>query len=378
MILKNFWKVINRPIVGLSPMDGVTDPSFRFIVARHGRPDLIFTEFVNVETAFFAPDAFIKDLTYDEIERPVIAQVYGRDPELFYPVAHVVCELGFDGIDINMGCPAKKVAAKGSGGGLIKTPDLARRIVRATRAGIEHWVQGQTLLDIGIPSELIQKVKASNRLRSGCESPPARLPIPVSVKTRIGYERNVVESWIPTLLDEAPAAITIHGRTLAQGYKGSADWEAIARAVEIASGSPTLILGNGDLRDMSDVVRRVRETGVDGALLGRSTQGNPWIFRAKEKAAPGLAERFAVMLEHARHFERHWGTERFVAMRKHLAWYCSGLPGAATLRSHLVRVNGMNDVVRCLRAYELSIAERRPPTVAAESGVDFACEPAPS
>ncbi|HWO42787.1 MAG TPA: tRNA-dihydrouridine synthase [Candidatus Eisenbacteria bacterium] len=350
MISKDFWKVIDRPIVGLSPMDGVTDASFRFIVARHGRPDLIFTEFVNVETAFFAPDAFIKDLTYGAIERPVIAQVYGRDPELFYRVAHVVCELGFDGLDINMGCPAKKVAAKGSGGGLIKTPDLARRIMRAARAGIEHWVQGQTLLDIGIPSELIQKVKAANRLRSGYESPAARLPIPVSVKTRIGYERNSVESWIPALLAEEPAAITIHGRTLAQGYKGSADWEAIARAVEIAAGSPTVILGNGDLRDMDDVVRRVRETGVDGVLLGRAAQGNPWIF-TEENAAPGLAQRFTVMLEHARHFEHHWGSERFVAMRKHLAWYCFGLSGAAALRAQLVRVDSVDDVVRCLRAY---------------------------
>ena len=110
-------------------MDGVTDASFRFIVAKHGRPDVTLTEFVNVETAFFAPHMLIKDLTYSEIERPVVAQIYGHTPEMFYQVAHIVCELGFDGLDVNMGCPAKKVAAKGSGAALIRTPDLARAII---------------------------------------------------------------------------------------------------------------------------------------------------------------------------------------------------------------------------------------------------------
>ena len=161
----NFWQKIDKPIIGLSPMDGVTDASFRFITAKYGGPDVTFTEFVNVETAFFAPQTFIKDLTYDQIERPVVAQIYGHTPEMFYKVAHIVCELGFDGLDINMGCPAKKVAAKGSGAALIRTPELARTIIQSARQGIQDWRDGQTLADIGIDPEFRTRIDLAKRLR---------------------------------------------------------------------------------------------------------------------------------------------------------------------------------------------------------------------
>src|SRR5919106_6070355 len=115
----NFWQKINKPIIGLSPMDGVTDAAFRFITAKHGGPDVMFTEFVNIQAASFSPHTLLTDLTYAEIERPIVAQIYGRVPELFYRVAHIVCELGFDGLDVNMGCPSRKVAASGCGAALI-------------------------------------------------------------------------------------------------------------------------------------------------------------------------------------------------------------------------------------------------------------------
>lgn len=371
----DFWQNIDKPIIGLSPMDGVTDASFRFITAKHGGPDVTFTEFVNVEAAFFAPHVLIKDLTYAEIERPVVAQIYGHTPEMFYKVAHIVCEIGFDGLDINMGCPARKVAAKGSGAALILNPELARSIIRAAGQGIRHWFEGQTLSDLGIDPELIQKIRIANSLRTGDATPFRRL-IPVSVKTRLGYDQIVVEEWMRTLLEEKPSVITLHGRTLKQGYKGNADWEAIARAVDIAKHSETLILGNGDLQSMSDVCRRARETDVDGVLLGRAAQGNPWIFRAKDqikralrsRAAPGLdqapprlEERFRVIIEHSMHFEEYWGIPGFVGMRKHLAWYCRGSRGAAELRSRMVRVNDVSEVVQCLRDYATLIASEFDP-----------------
>jgi tRNA-dihydrouridine synthase len=362
----NFWQTIHKPIIGLSPMDGVTDASFRFIMATHGGPDVVFTEFVNVETALFAPHTLIKDFTYSEIERPVIAQIYGHTPEMFYKVAHIACELGFDGLDINMGCPAKKVAAKGSGAALILNPTLAQSIIRAVRQGIGDWFEGQTLNDLKIPPEFIQSIRMANRLRTGLETPLARCRVPMSVKTRIGYDRIVVEEWMQTLLAEKPTTISLHGRTLKQGYKGNADWDAIARAVNIAKNSQTLILGNGDLKDMQDVCRRVRDTKVDGVLIGRAAQGNPWIFNTNDQlkqmlhspydgfideAPISLEERFRVILEHSRHFQKHWGASCFVGMRKHLAWYCHGLPKAAELRSQMVRVTELNDVAECLRNY---------------------------
>jgi nifR3 family TIM-barrel protein len=371
----NFWQAIHKPIIGLSPMDGVTDASFRFITAKHGGPDVVFTEFVNVETAFFAPHTLIKDFTYSEIERPVVAQIYGHTPEMFYKVAHIVCELGFDGLDINMGCPAKKVAAKGSGAALILNPALAQSIIRAVCQGIKDWSEGQTLSDLKVHPEFIQKIKIANRLRNGTETPLGRRCIPVSVKTRIGYDRIVVEEWMRTLLEEKPSVISLHGRTLRQGYKGNADWETIARAVTIAEKSGTLILGNGDLKDIRDVYYRVRDTKVDGVLIGRAAQGNPWIFKIKDqvkqalRSADGLSvhevpisleERFRVILEHGNHFENHWGARCFVGMRKHLAWYCHSLARAAELRSQMVRVNDVDEVLACVRNYETSVAFNAP------------------
>ncbi|MBI1998070.1 MAG: tRNA-dihydrouridine synthase [Deltaproteobacteria bacterium] len=376
----NFWRDMTKPIIGLSPMDGVTDASFRFITAKYGPPDVTVTEFVNVEAALYAPHTLIRDLAYSEIERPVIAQIYGHTPELFYKVAHVIGELGFNGLDINMGCPAKTVASKGSGAGLILKPELAQSIIRAARQGIEDWSAGQSLDDLGMKPALIQSVLELNRRRFDGVTLPPRRAIPVSVKTRLGYDDVVVEEWIRTLLEEKPAAITLHGRTLKQQYKGSADWDAIARAVEIAKNSDTLILGNGDLKDMEDVYRRVRETNVDGVLIGRAAQGEPWIFRAKEQVKQALrsqcremihdvpvslAERFRIMLEHSAHFASHTQIHSFVGMRKHLAWYSKGSPGAAELRAQMVRVKDIDEVAALLRAYATSLgttfAADRPP-----------------
>ncbi len=363
----NFWHALAKPIIGLSPMDGVTDASFRWIAAKHGGPDITVTEFTNVDAAIHAPHTLIRDFTYSEIERPIIAQIYGHTPELFYKAAHVVCELGFDGLDINMGCPAKNVAASGSGAALIRTPELAREIIRETRRGIDDWAAGQTLEQLGLRQKLRETVKASNQLRSGWVPPPARRSIPLSVKTRIGYDQIVIEDWIANLLEEKPVAISIHGRTLKQGYKGDADWDAIARAVALAKPTGTLVLGNGDLRDMGDVYRRVRQSGVDGVLLGRAAEGNPWIFRAKNELKQALqsdgipppapepvsmAERFRVVVEHARHFETYVQERNFVGMRKHLIWYCREFRGAAELRTKMVRVNNAAEVVQCLRDYE--------------------------
>ena len=362
----NFWRFINRPIIGLSPMDGVTDASFRYVTAKHGRPDVTFTEFVNIQAAFYAAHTLIKDLTYCEIERPVVAQIYGRSPELFYKVSHIVCELGFDGLDINMGCPAKKVAAAGCGAALIRTPELARSIIRAARQGTKDWYDGQTLSDLKIESAVIEKIRIANCLRTGLDSPVARRLPPVSVKTRLGYDRVVVEDWISTLLEERPAVISLHGRTLQQGYKGSADWHAIARAVKLAQGSGTLILGNGDLQDMTEVHRRVRETKVDGVLLGRAAQGNPWIFKEKDQVKRALREnrnlffvskpatleeRFRVILEHSSHLEQQVSGQNFVGIRKHLTWYCRGFRGAAEMRSQMVRVKTVGDVIQCIGNY---------------------------
>ncbi len=358
----NFWHQIPRPIIGLSPMDGITDAPFRYITARHGGPDVTLTEFVNIQSALYAPRTLIKDFTYSELERPVAAQIYGKTPELFYQVAQVVCELGFDGLDINMGCPAKNVAASGCGAALIRRPDLAREILRAAKAGIADWQRGQSLAAGGLSAELIEQIEAA-RERAG-RAAPARRAVPLSVKTRLGYDRVIVEEWLDVLLPEGLAAVSLHGRTLEQGYKGAADWQAIARAVKLARGSGVLILGNGDVKDLRDARRRIVASGVDGVLIGRAAQGAPWLFRKKDaikaahfdepfftEPAVSLEERFAIVAEHSERFEQFNGLSRFMAMRKHLTWYCRDFRGAAEMRGRMTRASSADEVRQMLAAF---------------------------
>ena len=355
----SFWHDIRKPIIGLSPMDGVTDPAFRFIVARHGQPDVQVTEFINVDEVCYSGEPAWQQLQYAEIERPIVAQIYGADPDKFYQVAQVACELGFDGVDINMGCPSKNVSARGCGAALIRNPPLAREIIRAVQAGVTDWAAGHRIETIGLLPKVVERVL---RLASGRECARPRQPVPVSVKTRLGYDAVVIEDWVSVLLEERPEVISIHGRTLAQMYRGRADWGAIARAAELIRETSTLVLGNGDVESLHDLVTRVRETQVHGVLIGRRALGNPWIFRGKEWAkgegkgegdAVGsvpLSERFQVALEHARYFESLGGASRFAAMRKHLGWYCTGFFKAAEVRSQMFRATSSQDVERILAA----------------------------
>jgi tRNA-dihydrouridine synthase len=382
----SFWHDMAQPIIGLSPMDGVTDPAFRFIVASHGKPDVQFTEFINVDEVCHGGDAVWSQLRYDEIERPIVAQIYGADPDKFYQVAQVVCELGFDGVDINMGCPSKNVSARGCGAALIRNPPLAREIIRAVHAGVNDWAAGHRLDAIGLRPRVVHKVQALVSQRAGAGATIHR-PIPVSVKTRLGYDAVVIEDWVAVLAEERPEAISIHGRTLAQMYRGRADWDAIGRAAKVVRETGTLVLGNGDVESMADLARKVRETHVHGVLIGRGALGNPWVFRSKAWAkaqaknpsplpSPGepvaledatghgegengeqshhlfipvpLQERFRVALEHARYFESLGGSSRFSAMRKHLGWYCTGFFKAAEIRSHMFRATCSQDVERIL------------------------------
>lgn len=341
-------------------MDGMTDACFRSVIVQQGKPDVSFTEFTHVHDVCHGPEIHLETLLYRERERPIVAQLYGKDPDLFYLAAQAVCELGFDGLDINMGCPSKSVASSGSGAGLIRTPELARKIMQAAKHGIEDWAGGQTLEQAGFQSARIAMFERLNRQR-GKTDPISRRPLPLSVKTRLGYDSVTIEEWVEELLMEQPAAISLHGRTLRQMYRGSADWSAIGRAAAIVKGTGTLLLGNGDIQSLDDIAVRVRETGVDGVLVGRSVLGAPWFFRSKEQARmrargmngtgvgrdPGevsLNERFAVLVEHAQQFQALVGERQFYRMRKHLGWYCKGFPHAASLRAQMVRVSSIEEL----------------------------------
>lgn len=358
MTEQTFWQMLPRPLIGLAPMDGIGDHPFRHIQKKYGNPDIVYTEFTSVEALHYGDRLSMHNFLYDESQRPIIAQIYGKTPSYFRQVAIMLCEMGFDGVDINMGCPAKSVAAGGSGAGLIRTPGLAQQIIAATQAGVRQWRDGATLADCpDLPPRIVEIARARRqRLPLHYQ---ARRAVPVSVKTRIGYETPVVDEWLPRLLAMSPAAIGLHGRTLVQGYKGVADWEAIARAVELAQGAETLILGNGDVASLAAAHERVQSYGVDGVLIGRASFGNPFVF-----APPLLADSEAeqahrhrliqIALEHARLYEQSFGGfERyhFLPMRKHLGWYIRERHSARHLRGRLVQTNCVADVETLLCAY---------------------------
>lgn len=366
----SFWAALPQPILGLAPMDGVTDAAFRRVVASQGRPDITFTEFTNVNEICRGPDHLLSSLIYSEAERPIVAQLYGKDPEQFYRAAQVVCELGFDGLDINMGCPSKSVAASGSGAALIKTPDLAHAILRAARQGLEDWAGGQSIHSQGFKPSRIEFIHTLNYNRCGVPVVPRRL-LPLSIKTRLGFDCVVVERWVEHLLEVRPAAITVHGRTLQQMYRGAADWSAIAEAAKLARGTETLMLGNGDVGTLVDAARRAAESRVQGVLVGRGTLGSPWFFREKERARQAFTEqqdlttipvtaweppvslshRMQVMLDHARQYEAIAGLDCFRSIRKHLGWYCKGFPHAAAMRAKMFGVSTVQDVERIVAEF---------------------------
>lgn len=362
-------------------MDGVTDAAFRSVIAGRGKPDVAFTEFTHVHDVCRGPEIHLETLLYSDVERPIVAQLYGKDPELFYLAAQAVCELGFDGLDINMGCPSKSVAHSGSGAGLIRTPELARSLMQAARRGIDDWASGQTLEQAGFKSSRIIAFERMNQQR-GAASPVPRRQVPLSVKTRLGYEDVTVEAWLEQLLLEKPTVISLHGRTLKQMYRGTADWSAIARAAAFIRGTGTLLLGNGDIQNLEEAAMRVRETGVDGVLVGRGALGAPWIFRPKERfracsqpttEAEGLSglaekvvldERFAVLRDHAHQFQTMFGERQFHRMRKHLGWYCKGFPYAAALRARMVRVSSVEELNHVLSDFQNSAQKGLEPSSA--------------
>ena len=197
---------------------------------------------------------------------------------------------------------------------MIKTPELALEVIRATIEGAKHGGK----------------------------------QIPVSVKTRIGYNKNELEDWLPKLLSAKPAAVTIHARTRKEMSDVPARWEHVARAVEIAKGSGTLILGNGDVKDLADAKAKAAETGADGVMIGRGIFGNPWRFNPVVDIADiSIEERFRVMLEHTKLFEDLLGDiKNFATMKKHYKAYVNGFDGAKELRVKLMEADDYDEVRR--------------------------------
>lgn len=313
----NFWDNLKKPIFVLAPMADVTDAAFRRIIAKYGKPDVTWTEFVSADgLSRAAPEGkkkLLKDLEYTDAERPIVAQLFTSNPEYMFNAAKLCKELGFDGIDINMGCPDQGVNRQGAGAALIKDPARAREVIRAAKDGA-----------------------------SG---------LPVSVKTRLGWNMDELEVWLPELLAEKPVLVTVHARTRKEMSKVPARWERVKRAVEIRNelGSKTLIFGNGDARDIAHARELIHETGADGVMLGRAIFGNPWLFSEK---VPTLEEKLRVMVEHTKLFEELLGgVKNFNIMKKHYRAYVKDFDGATELRARLMETQSAREVERIVNEF---------------------------
>ncbi|MFA5827958.1 MAG: tRNA-dihydrouridine synthase [Candidatus Shapirobacteria bacterium] len=341
-----------KPIIGLSPMDGITDEPFRLLQSRIAKPDLMFTEFVSAEGLSRGGVKLYDVLLYSKEERPIVGQLFGKDPESFYKSAIILAHLGFDGVDINMGCPAKTVIQHGSGGALIENPTLASEIIKSTQKGITDWYQGRISIDnLDLNQKTHQVIKRNLKysiikslpfLKGRCPEGTGRFVPSVSVKTRLGINDKVYKTWIPFLLQHRLDFITIHGRTLKQGYSGSTDWPAIQECAQIAKSSNTPIFGNGDIQSRQQGMDYCKKYGVSGVLIGRASTGNPWVFKDREAS---LKEKYSTMLLHTQLFQSIFPSRRLDSMRKHFLLYSTGHLHAKKLRAHLVRVNSLNDLL---------------------------------
>ncbi len=305
-----FWKKLKKPIMAIAPMSGVTDEAFRLMFLKYGKPDFFWTEFVSADGLFSRGRNYCLDiLKFNEKERPIVAQIFGGDPTYFEKAAKEIAELGFDGIDINMGCPDRNIEKKGGGAALMKNSALAKEIIRAAKRGAGK--------------------------------------IPISVKTRIGYNKNQIAKWIPAIFEEDIAALTVHFRTRDEKYFGPAHWELAKEVVKLRDkyAPKTLILGNGDVKSLREAHELVKKTGLDGIIIGRGVLGNPWFFTGK---IPTIKKRLNAIVEHAELF----GDNRpFEGIKKHFHAYTKGFKGAKELRESLMKVKNLSETKKVIKNF---------------------------
>lgn len=309
------WDKVQRPILALAPMSGFTDYPFRQIVKKICSETICFTEFTSIEGLLRGNPTSKKQLCFDAKQKPLIAQIFGGKPENFFKTAKLLAELKVDAIDINMGCPARKVVHSDNGSALLKNPSLAFEIVKAA-------VEGGHL--------------------------------PVSVKMRIGiaqYDEKHFLNFGKGIEQAGAQLITVHGRTAKQMYDGNADWRPIYSLKKILKIS---VIGNGDIKCAADASSRLGN--LDGIMIGRTAIGNPWIFREialafKKKNSPPVPawEKFNLIKQHldlaCLFNDEKWGV---IEMRKHLCAYVRGLPNAARLRQKLVSAETQKQIVEIL------------------------------
>ena len=304
----SIWNDLKKPIVALAPMEDVTDIAFRQVVEEVAPADLYFTEFMNVDAWNTKGwPSVSRRLDKQASEGRLIAQIWGSDLEKFTAVAEELVKRGFAGIDINMGCPVKKVVARNQGGGIIRVPEKASQIIKAVQAGAGD--------------------------------------LPVSVKTRIGVEKIITEAWVTHLLQHDLAALTIHARTVKEQSAVPAHWDQIKLAVELRDklAPNTLLLGNGDVQDRQHAEKLCKESGADGVMIGRGIFHNIAAF-AQEPTRLSPEESLKVAKRHFELYDEYKPSTPFGAFKKFFKVYVHGFDGAAELRTELNQTQSKDEI----------------------------------
>jgi len=316
--MTNFWQRLPKPFTVLAPMEDVTDVVFREIVAGLPRPDVFFTEFTSADgLASSGREKTILKLKYTSRERPIVAQIWGIHPGNMKLAAQTVEKLKFDGVDINMGCPDKAVVKKGAGVAMCTNPKLAKEIIAAVRAGAPN--------------------------------------LPLSVKTRLGFDKVITEKWIGFLLKQNLDALTVHGRTGKQKSEAPANWNQIGKAVGLRDelAPNTVLIGNGDVKDWFDAQKKHKEHQVDGIMIGRGIFGNPWAFQ-KVAGQHTRKEYFEILKKHLVLFKDTWGeTRNFAVMKKFFKMYVNNFQGAAKARANLMESKNYEEAIERVNVLSL-------------------------
>lgn len=307
--MNNFWKNLKKPFLVLAPMEDVTDYVFREIVCRLSKPDVIFTEFTSADGLMFNTNerGYMK-LKYSERQRPIVAQIWGGNPETVLKSAQIIEKMGFDGIDINMGCPDRAVMKKHGGAGVIGDYERAAAVIAAMKKGA--------------PS------------------------LPVSVKTRLGNEKTEMSEWISFLLKQNLSALTVYARKPEQLSKGPVFWEELGKIVDMRNNlSPeTVLTGNGDVKSYSEAIEKHEKYKVDGVMIGRGIFHNPWVFD-KNQRIHTKEEYLKVLVDHMDLFEEIWGRKKnFAILKKFFKIYVKEFEGSTVIRDRLMRVKTSNEV----------------------------------
>jgi len=321
---QNFWAELPKPFFVLAPMEDVTDVVFRHVIAKAGAPDVYFTEFTNSES-YCHPEG-IKSvrgrLLFTEDEQPIVAHIWGDNPENFRKMSIGMAEMGFKGIDINMGCPVPNVAQRGKGSGLILRPDIATELIEAAKAG----------------------------------------GLPVSVKTRIGYtDVNEWKQWLTLILKQDIANLSIHLRTRKEMSEVPAHWELIPeiKALRDEIAPHTTLTINGDILDRQMGMELAEKYGVDGVMIGRGVFKNPFAFEKEPREHTPLEH--LELLKYQLDLQDHYGDQlprSMSGLHRFFKIYVKGFKGAAELRGKLMNTKSTDEVREMIKEYEAKLAEQ--------------------